>query len=138
MNIEKQLEFDKIREKWMELAVTDKAREEIRLTDICLDETDLRRKMRETSEGKDLIEKLGTPPLQNVSEIKEIVTLAEKGSCLTPYQLERVEKVLIIMSRLKDYLKKGTSFGISLECLRYLNCSSVNFMTSTGGIKVTG
>ena len=114
MNIEKQLEFDKIREKWMELAVTDKAREEIRLTDICLDETDLRRKMRETSEGKDLIEKLGMPPLQNVSEIKEIVTLAEKGSCLTPYQLERVEKVLIVMSRLKDYLKKGTSFGISL------------------------
>ena len=114
MNIEKQLEFDKIREKWMELAVTDKAREEIRLTDICLDETDLRRKMHETSEGKDLIEKLGMPPLQNVSEIKEIVTLAEKGSCLTPYQLERVEKVLIVMSRLKDYLKKGTSFGISL------------------------
>lgn len=114
MNIEKQLEFDKIREKWMDLAVTDKAREEIRLTDICLDEMDLRRKMRETSEGKDLIEKLGMPPLQNVSEIKEIVTLAEKGSCLTPYQLERVEKVLIIMSRLKVYLKKGTSFGISL------------------------
>lgn len=114
MNIEKQLEFDKIREKWMDLAVTDKAREEIRLTDICLDETDLRRKMRETSEGKDLIEKLGMPPLQNVSEIKEIVTLAEKGSYLTPYQLERVEKVLIVMSRLKDYLKKGTSFEISL------------------------
>lgn len=114
MNIEKQLEFDKIREKWMNLAVTDKAVEEIRLTEICLDETDLRRKLRETSEGKELIEKLGMPPLQNVSEIKEIVTLAEKGSCLTPYQLERVEKVLIIMSRLKDYLKKGTSFGISL------------------------
>lgn len=114
MNIEKQLEFDKIREKWMDLAVTDKAVEEIRLTEICLDETDLRRKLRETSEGKELIEKLGMPPLQNVSEIKEIVTLAEKGSCLTPYQLERVEKVLIIMSRLKDYLKKGTSFGISL------------------------
>ena len=74
MNIEKQLEFDKIREKWMELAVTDKAREEIRLTDICLDETDLRRKMRETSEGKHLIEKLGTPPHHNVSEIKEIDT----------------------------------------------------------------
>lgn len=114
MNIEKQLEFDKIREKWMDLAVTDKAVEEICLTEICLDETDLRRKLRETSEGKELIKKLGMPPLQNVSEIKEIVTLAEKGSCLTPYQLERVEKVLIIMSRLKDYLKKGTSFGISL------------------------
>lgn len=114
MNIERQIEFDKIREKWMDLAVTDKAVEEICLTEICLDETDLRRKLRETSEGKELIKKLGMPPLQNVSEIKEIVTLAEKGSCLTPYQLERVEKVLIIMSRLKDYLKKGTSFGISL------------------------
>ena len=114
MNIEKQLEFDKIREKWIGFAVTDKAVEEIQKTEICLDETELRRRLRETSEGKELIEKLGMPPLQNVSEIKEIVTLAEKGSCLTPYQLERVEKILIIMSRLKDYFKKGIPFGISL------------------------
>ena len=114
MNIEKQIEFNQVREKWIEFAITDNAKDEIKATEICLDETDLRRRLRETSEGKELMEKLGMPPLQNVSEIKEIVTLAEKGSCLTPYQLERVEKVLIIMSRLKDYLKRGIAFGIPL------------------------
>jgi len=114
VNIEKQIEFDKIREKWMEMAVTDKAIEEIRMTEICLDETDLRRRIRETSEGKELIEKLGMPPLQNVSEIKEIVTLSEKGSCLIPYQLERVEKILVVIKRLKDYLRRGMMFQNSI------------------------
>ena len=31
MNIEKIIEFDKIKEMWMELAVTDKAREQIQV-----------------------------------------------------------------------------------------------------------
>ncbi len=114
MNIEKQIEFDKIREKWIGFAVTDKAIEAIRHTEICLDEIELRRKLRETTEAKELIDRLGVPPLQNISEIKEIVVLAEKGSCLTPYQLERMEKVLIVMKRLRDYLKKGISFQNSL------------------------
>ena len=114
MNIEKQIEFDKIKQKWIEFALTDKTIEEICHTEICLDEIELRRKLRETTEAKEFIERVGIPPLQNISEIKEIVVLAEKGSCLTPYQLERLEKVLIVMRRLRDYLKKGISFQNSL------------------------
>ena len=114
MNIEKQIEFDKIKQKWIEFALTDKAIEEICHTEICLDEIELRRKLRETTEAKEFVERVGVPPLQNISEIKEIVVLAEKGSCLTPYQLERLEKVLIVMRRLRDYLKKGISFQNSL------------------------
>lgn len=114
MNIEKQIEFDKIKQKWIEFALTDKTIEEICHTEICLDEIELRRKLRETTEAKEFVERVGVPPLQNISEIKEIVVLAEKGSCLTPYQLERLEKVLIVMRRLRDYLKKGISFQNSL------------------------
>ena len=114
MNIEKQIEFDKIKQKWIEFALTDKTIEEICHTEICLDEIELRRKLRETTEAREFIERVGIPPLQNISEIKEIVVLAEKGSCLTPYQLERLEKVLIVMRRLRDYLKKGISFQNSL------------------------
>ena len=50
------------------------------------------------------------PPLQNVAEAKEILVVAEKGDCLTPYQLERVEKVLTAVMRLKDYLARGKQY----------------------------
>ena len=56
------------------------------------------------------MEKLGTPPLQNLTEIKDILVIAEKGGCLTPYQLERVERVLVAVRRLKEYLNRGKIF----------------------------
>ncbi|MDE7478997.1 MAG: DNA mismatch repair protein MutS, partial [Lachnospiraceae bacterium] len=107
MYIEKQIEFDKIKELWKNLAVTDKAKETISEVTCYMAESELRKQLRDTTNSRNLIEKLGTPPLQNVAEAKEILTIAEKGDCLTPYQLERVEKVLVAVKRLKDYLSRG-------------------------------
>lgn len=114
MNIEKQLEFNKIKEKWIDLANTEWAKEKIKETTIFLSENELRKQLKETTDGRELIEKLGSAPLQNVDEIKDILSASEKGECLTPYQLERVEKVLIIIKRLKDYLARGKAYGNSL------------------------
>lgn len=107
MNMEKQIEFDKIKEMWINLAVTEWAKEKIRNVSFYLEENELRKQLRDTTNGKKLMEKLGTPPLQNLDEVKEILIIAEKGDCLTPYQLERVETVLAAVSRLKDYLNRG-------------------------------
>ena len=107
MNIEKQIEFDKIKEIWMALAVTDQAKERINNVTFYLSESELRKQLRDTTDSRRLIEKLGTPPLQNVEEAKEILMIAEKGDCLTPYQLERVERVLAAVERMKRYLEKG-------------------------------
>lgn len=107
MNIEKQIEFDKIKEIWMALAVTDQAKEKIRNVAFYLSESELQKQLRDTTDSRKLIEKLGTPPLQNVEEAKEILMIAEKGDCLTPYQLERVERVLAAVERMKRYLEKG-------------------------------
>ena len=104
MNIEKQIEFDKIKEIWM---VTDQAKERIKNVTFYLSESELRKQLRDTTDSRRLIEKLGTPPLQNVEEAKEILMIAEKGDCLTPYQLERVERVLAAVERMKRYLEKG-------------------------------
>ncbi len=110
MNIEKHIEFDKIKERWMSLAVTDHAKEMIAKVSCYLEESELRKQLKDTTNSKILLEKLGAPPLQNVAETKEILTIAEKGDCLTPYQLERVEKVLVAVMRLKDYLAKGKQY----------------------------
>ena len=114
MNIEKQIEFDVIKEQWKKLAVTDQAKEMVTEVTCYLAESDLRKQIRDTTNSKILLEKLGTPPLQNVAEAKEILIIAGKGDCLTPYQLERVEKVLVAVMRLKDYLGRGKQYENSL------------------------
>lgn len=107
MNIEKQIEFDKIKELWKNLCVTDKAKEQIDKISFYLSERELRKQLKDTTDSKTMLEKLGMPPLPNVEEIKEILMAAEKGDCLTPFQLERVEKMLAAVRRLRDYLNRG-------------------------------
>ena len=115
MNIEQQIEFDKIKETWMNLAVTAQAKERIKETSFYLSERELRKHLRDTTDARKLMEKLGTPSLQSVDEIKDILTAAEKGDCLTPYQLERVEAVLAAIRRLKDYLERGKLYDNPLS-----------------------
>ena len=113
--IENQIEFNKIKQIWSDLAVTAKAKEQIAGCWIILDESSLRRELRDTTDAKELIEKLGNPPLQDVSEILEILEIAEKGDCLTPYQLERMQSILTVLERLSAYLKRGHQYGNSLS-----------------------
>ena len=110
MNTEQQIEFDKIKEIWAGLAVTGSAKEEIANAGVFIDELELNKKLRDTTNSRKMIENLGNPPLQDVTEIREILMEASKGGCLTPYQLERVEKVLVVVERLKDYLVRGKLF----------------------------
>ena len=114
MNIDKQIEFDKVKEMWADLAITDDAKEKIREGKIYFSESELKKQLRDTTDARYMIEKVGIPPLQNITEIKDILSIAEKGDCLTPYQLERVEKVLVVIRRLKDYLSRGKTYQNSL------------------------
>ena len=114
MNIDRQIEFDKIKQNWADLAITDWAKEKILTTPPYLSEAELRKQLRDTTDARNLIEKLGTPPLQNLSEIKEILAASEKGDCLTPYQLERVETILAAIRRFKEYLGRGKGYNNSL------------------------
>ena len=113
--IENQIEFNKVRQIWSGLAITTKAKEQIAGKWIILDEGILRKELRDTTDAKELIEKLGNPPLQDVSEILEILAITEKGDCLTPYQLERVQSILAVLERLSDYLKRGQQYQNSLS-----------------------
>jgi len=82
MNIERQIEFDKVKEIWTNLAVTDWAKEKIREATLYFSETELKKQLRDTTDARFLIEKLGTPPLQNISEIREVLMTAEKYTLL--------------------------------------------------------
>ncbi len=114
MNLDKVLEFDKVKIRWKELAVTEHAHEQIDRASFILAELELKRALKDTTDAREFIEKLGTPPLQNVTEIKEVMEAARKDECLTPYQLERVGMILSAVRRLKDYLERGKAFQNSL------------------------
>lgn len=114
MNIEKQIEFERIKEKWLQLAVTDQGKKQIQEVSFSLSERTVRKQLKDTTDSRNMMENLGMPPLQNVSEIREILVIAEKGGCLTACQLEQVEKVLAAVKRLKDYLTRGRAYGNSL------------------------
>ena len=111
MNTEQQIGFDKVKEMWILLAVSSYAKEKIAETVPYTEEKELLHQLKETTDAREMIDKLGNPPLQDVTELREILHAAVRGDCLSPYQLERVEKVLVVVDRLKQYLARGKQFG---------------------------
>lgn len=111
---DKVLEFDKIKEKWMELALTEWAKEKIKDTVPSMSENELIARQRETSEARELLEKSGNPPLVSLSGIRECIQTAVKGGCLSISQLEDMEKSLVAVMRLKNYLSRCKQWEISL------------------------
>ncbi len=137
---DKILEFDKIKEKWSELALTAWAKERIRDTIPYLAESELRAKLRETSEARVLIEKSGNPPLVSLNGIRECIQAAVKGDCLSISQIEEIEKALVAIMRLKNYLNRSKQWDISLsyydeslDCLEYLK-ETINLQIRNGSI----
>lgn len=108
------LEFEKVIEKLEEQVCTVWAKEESRRLRPMLSETEVRAKLRETSEAKLMLEKCGLPPLTAQEEIDGSMEAAERGECLLPEQLEKVCANLTAVRRLKDYLARGKVYEISL------------------------
>ena len=114
MKNEKILEFDKVKEKWGQLALTKAAKEKIRNAGVFLSEAELEKNLRDTTNAKELIEKCGTPPLTALEDIEEILAQAGAGSALTGFQLEKVAGMLVAVKRLKEYLERGKQYQNSL------------------------
>lgn len=71
-------------------------------------------RQRETSEARELLEKSGNPPLVSLSGIRECIQTVVKGDCLSISQLEDIEKSLVAVMRLKNYLSRCKQWEISL------------------------
>lgn len=111
---EKILEFDKIKLRWQEYAVTERAREKISETKPVLSRRELDVLLRETEQSRQLLEKCGTPPLAALSGMEENLGIASKGDCLSAFQLEQVKDALVAVRRMSDYLERGKAYSISL------------------------
>lgn len=114
MQVERDIEFDKIKQIWMEQALTDWAKEEIKNTIPYMSESELLAKLRDTTEARLLVENIGRPPLVSLVGIKDMLQSAMRGECLSALQLEEIEQSLVAVRRLKDYLCRGKQYDVSL------------------------
>ncbi len=114
INTENILEFNKIKEIWRGLALTEYARNEIEDTKPILSEVELGARQRETSEARIMLQEVGTPPLSALEGIRELLNAAVRGDCLTAAQLEQAETALTAVKRLKDYLNRCKPLELSL------------------------
>lgn len=111
---QQQIEFDHIKEMWMQYALTQYAKDEIKNIEPYLSERELLAKQRETTEARIMLEKYGNPPLVSLTGIHELLEVAKKGDCLSAAQLEEVGKALVAVRRLKAYLEKCKVLDLSL------------------------
>ena len=110
----KTLEFEKIREQLLSYAATQAAKEKIAVLKPHLQEVLLRGALHETTDARTILNYAGMPPLPDTESARSALELAEKGGLLLPEQLLSVAAFAAACKRLKAYLKKSETTGVSL------------------------
>lgn len=108
------LEFEKIIQRLEESVYSEGAKEKVKNLAPMLKETEVKARLKETTEARLLIEKCGNPPLTDQEGIESYMEAAQRGECLSPEQLEKIAINLTAVRRLKDYLCRGKSYELSL------------------------
>lgn len=108
------LEFDRIKEQWAALALTEAAKQKIAGAEPFLAEAELRKELRETTEARTLLDQYGNPPLVSLRGVGELTAAAVRGECLGAAELEGFAQVLVAVRRLKNYLARCKGLTLSL------------------------
>ena len=83
----KTVAFDIIREQLADLANSAEAREMARGLVPCMEEGELRRSMRDTTQARQMLELAGTPPMPAMEHTAEFVARSVRGELLTPEEI---------------------------------------------------
>lgn len=130
-------EFNEIKKKWSEYAVTGSASDKIYTAAPILNEDELRKELRDTDDARDFVDRFGIPPLSAVDEAKEIMEISCKEGCLVPAQLEKIRSVLVAVKRLKAYLLRGKDYDNSLSYYE-LNLESMDGLCEEIELQIRG
>jgi DNA mismatch repair protein MutS2 len=100
------LEFNLILEKLEEFAHTEVAKENIKNLTPCLKEGEVKKSLRDTTEARTIIDRMGLPPAVSMYGLKEIMITARQGGCLSAEELEQTGGMLTAVKRFKDFLNR--------------------------------
>lgn len=109
------LGFEYIRDELKELANTEQAKAQLEELHPYRKEAELRRNMRETTQAREMLDNVGTPPIPAMYGIAEMVNKAVAGELLSAEDMEAIGSYLAAVRRLKDYLTNGQRFQIGLS-----------------------
>lgn len=125
----KTLGFNHIIDTLKEYANTPQAKKKFSTLKPYLEEIKLRKHLRETSQARELLEMLGTPPLPLMEKIEEYLEKAVRGELIQPEELEYIGVFLVAVKRLREYLEKGCYSGNGLA----FYCSNLDDLEELAG-----
>ena len=121
------LEFDRIREMLAEHALSDKVKEDILRLEPYMEEDKAIRELGKTTQAKNIMETMGSPPLASMTNLFKVLSLIDKDAMLTPENLVCVSQFISACKRMKTYLKNAEStsqdiayYGNSIDTLSFL------------------
>ena len=103
----KVLEFDKIREQAKKYAITLGGKEMIGSLKPYPSLYEVKKALKETTEGYELLTKKGNPPFEGLYDVREFLERAKKGGILSMGQLLYIGNMLRCTEKLKEYLHRG-------------------------------
>ncbi len=98
------LEFHHILEKLEESAHTEAAKERIQSLVPSLNEGEVRKSLRDTTEARRILDRMGLPPAVSMSGLSVIINTVKQGGCLSAEELESTGVMLTGVKRFKDFL----------------------------------
>jgi DNA mismatch repair protein MutS2 len=101
------LEFDKIQKALEERCATELAKELVRALLPSANLEEVQRRLKETSDAKQRLERFGMPPLGGISDIRPILEQAQRGTILEPSDLLTVARTLERAMDLKLWMLKS-------------------------------
>ena len=105
------LEFDKILKKIISYCPIEAAHEAILSIRPSVSAEEIKRRLKETSEAKTLIQTKGVLSLSNISDISNHLERADKGSCLSMADLLDIANLLKVCASLKVYFNNISKDG---------------------------
>ena len=108
------LEFDKIKNMLCSLANTQGAKEKLLSLTPSLHEKECRTRLRTTTEARQLLDALGSPPTSTTESLDKVLPLIKAGALLSPEQFIGIAQFLSSCRRMKAYLKRGEYLGAEL------------------------
>nr|WP_314464929.1 DNA mismatch repair protein MutS [uncultured Clostridium sp.] len=108
------LEFNRILERLEELAHTDGAKERIRNLTPELKEAEVRKNLRDTTQARMILDRMGQPPAVAMNGLSAIFKSVMQESLLMPEELEFIGTMLTGVKRYQDFLNRCKYLELSL------------------------
>lgn len=108
------LGYHAILEQLSELANTERGKQQALELKPYLEESKLRKNLRDTTQARQMLTLAGTAPIPAMEKVEDSVDGAVRGELISPEALEEIGYFLAAVRRLKDYLGRGRQYGIGL------------------------